>query len=120
MGLLRKEAQSLGEYVVLLALAASVIAGMQVYVKRGLQGRIRDTSDGLIISMHRSLNLDSPTPAQRQFEPSYSVRSRDTSNSASLLERMFRGGGVRREFPEDTTVTGLAEETVICKNANCE
>jgi Flp pilus assembly pilin Flp len=37
--------QSVTEYAVLLALVAAALMAMQVYLKRGIQGRIRDLAD---------------------------------------------------------------------------
>ena len=37
--------QSTVEYALLLAIVASAIIGMQIYLKRGIQGRIRDLAD---------------------------------------------------------------------------
>lgn len=42
-----KKAQSVNEYAIVLAIVAAAIIGMQIYVKRGVQGRIRDLADQL-------------------------------------------------------------------------
>jgi len=42
---LRRVGQSTAEYAVLLAVVAAAIISMQIYIKRGVQGRIRDLSD---------------------------------------------------------------------------
>ncbi|MCX5697929.1 MAG: hypothetical protein NTU54_08210 [Candidatus Omnitrophica bacterium] len=48
--ILRKSiGQSTAEYAVLLAVMAAALIAMQVYVKRGLQGRIRNLSDQLSV-----------------------------------------------------------------------
>ncbi len=39
------KAQSTAEYAILLAIVAAAIIAMQVYVRRGIQGRIRDLAD---------------------------------------------------------------------------
>ena len=39
------KAQTLAEYVLLIAIVVAAIAGMQVYVKRGLQARYKAISD---------------------------------------------------------------------------
>jgi Flp pilus assembly pilin Flp len=43
--LYRKIGQSVVEYAVLLAIVATALIAMQVYLKRGLQGRIRDLAN---------------------------------------------------------------------------
>lgn len=41
----KKLGQSVTEYAVLLAVVASALIAMQIYLKRGIQGRIRDLSN---------------------------------------------------------------------------
>ena len=40
-----RKAQSTAEYVIVLGLIVAAVIAMQTYVKRGLQGRIRDAVD---------------------------------------------------------------------------
>ena len=44
----KPRAQSLINYAIILAVVSSAILAMSTYVKRGLQGRIRDMTDDLI------------------------------------------------------------------------
>jgi hypothetical protein len=41
----RKRAQTTAEYAILIAVVVGALIGMQIYVRRGLQGRIADTVD---------------------------------------------------------------------------
>jgi hypothetical protein len=41
----RKRAQSTAEYVIVLGLIVAAVMAMQTYVKRGFQGRVKDTID---------------------------------------------------------------------------
>jgi Flp pilus assembly pilin Flp len=45
MRLLNKKAQSTLEYAVVLAVVAGALLAMQIYVKRGIQGRLRSSTD---------------------------------------------------------------------------
>jgi Flp pilus assembly pilin Flp len=40
-----RKAQSTAEYAVLIALVVAAVVGMQTYVKRGVQARVKDASD---------------------------------------------------------------------------
>ncbi len=42
---LSKKAQSTAEYAILIAIVVGALVGMQIYVRRGLQGRIADVVD---------------------------------------------------------------------------
>ena len=43
-----RKAQSTAEYAVVLSLVIAAAIGMQVYVKRGVQARIKTTADGYV------------------------------------------------------------------------
>jgi len=42
---LNKKAQSTAEYVIVLGLIVAAVVAMQTYVKRGMQGKIKDATD---------------------------------------------------------------------------
>lgn len=44
---MKHRAQSTLEYVVLIAVIAAALFAMQTYIKRGMQGRMRDSADNL-------------------------------------------------------------------------
>lgn len=50
MTIQRKKAQSVTEYAILLGVAIAVFAGMQLYVKRGLNARIKQATDAAVLS----------------------------------------------------------------------
>lgn len=52
-------AQSISEYAVLLAVIAGALLGMQVYLKRGIQGRIRDLADQISSKHYESKDTES-------------------------------------------------------------
>ena len=94
-----KKGQSLSEYVLLLALVTSVFIGMQLYVRRGLQGRLRDASDYAVQAMNRKLG----SAYAKQYEPYYRTSSKDVNQGSSFLGQMFEGGGTRKDYLGDTT-----------------
>ena len=85
-----RPAQSVAEYAILLALAVSIFVGMQTYVKRGLQGRLRDASGFLVTSINKELG----TSQGPQYEPEYRGKSTSDNVSNSIVnEAIFKGGG---------------------------
>lgn len=81
--------QSTTEYAVLLAIVATALIAMQVYVKRGIQGRIRDMADQI-----------SGTHYERQGTSS----SYTTTQSGTLLQQYE--GGVARTYQDGEDVDG--------------
>lgn len=43
--MMRRQAQSINEYVIVIALVTTVFVVMQMYIKRGIQASIKDTAD---------------------------------------------------------------------------
>lgn len=106
MMLYPSKAQSITEYAILLTLVASVFAGMQVYTRRGLQGRFKETSDFLVDEINKHV----PDAYNRQYEPYYSSSVKG-SVQESLIERTLAlGGAQRQEYINDTQRVNLEEE----------
>ena len=83
--------QSLTEYAILLSVVAAVFIGMQLYVKRGLQGRIKgvvDTSDGGLLNLGITRNQ-----MPLQYEPYYlAAGNTNTTTTATRHEDMLVNG----------------------------
>jgi len=74
----RKRGQSTLEYAVLIVVIIAALIAMQVYLKRGLQGRLRESSDQI----------------GEQFSPGYTVSNRVTTSGSSVTETRQAGGSV--------------------------
>lgn len=97
---LNKRAQSTAEYAILIAIVVGALIGMQVYVRRGLQGRIRDVVDSpAMISVTPTgqglTNLDVSFSGD-QFEPYY-IGTGEIRQTA--------GGSRGKTGSSDTTIT---------------
>ena len=55
---LNKQAQTISEYAVVLALVIAALSAMQIYTKRGLQAKIKDTSDRYLIEGNGGFGSD--------------------------------------------------------------
>jgi hypothetical protein len=102
------KAQSVTEYAILLGVAIAVFAGMQLYVKRGLNARIKQATDaatgaggdvtitvGDAADGGTSYNLNLDT--QSQYEPYYSESRSDTYQENVERERLS-GGQISKEI----------------------
>ena len=78
-----KKAQNTAEYAILISLVVAAIIAMQVYVQRGMQGRIRDAVKGYLVTETTALGTTA------QYEPYYLsssynvVRTEETSQTLS-------------------------------------
>ena len=92
---IRKKGQTLQEYVVLLALVAAAFIAMQVYAKRGVQGRLRDLANQI---------------STKQFEPNDTTSNTDISRYGSSTET--ENLGTYTIQGTDTTKTDYGSTTV--------
>jgi len=53
-----KKAQSLTEYAILIGIVTAALIAMQIYIKRGIQGRIKDLADQLSERHYEPLTTD--------------------------------------------------------------
>lgn len=84
---LNKKAQSVAEYVIVLGLIVGAVMAMQTYVKRGLQGRLKDAVD----YTESSGGLQFTT---RQYDPYYLAGSQiNSTQNANDSEVIDEGGG---------------------------
>lgn len=107
MGLCHKRAQSIAEYALLLAVVVSAFLAMQVYVKRGLQGRLRDTSDFVVNTLNEKLGSN----YLNQYEPAYRISNTEMNRGSSLLQEMSQGGNTAKYYLDDRTNIIKREET---------
>lgn len=100
------KAQSISEYVVLIGIVTAALLGMQVYMKRGIQGVIKVQADQLgpqqgqqvFINFKRQTKSDSTTY---------------TSSAGTVATESFVGGGRRKDYKDTKTYTsGTSTSTV--------
>jgi len=90
LGILRnRKAQTTAEYAILIGLVVAALVAMQTYVKRGLQGRMKDATDTLVTG---TTNLGNTT----QYEPYYLQTVTNTTGTSNVGEATALGGAVNR------------------------
>lgn len=90
MRFLNKKAQSTAEYVIVLGLIVAAVMAMQTYVKRGLQGRIRDAVN-FVDSGNQTAGVVAFSGAQ--YEPYYLSSDFNTNRTSGEVMDMAAGGG---------------------------
>lgn len=106
---LGKKGQSIMEYAVLISLVIAAITGMQLYVKRGLQQRIKDASDNLPGYVQTKSAITSNIfGTNTQYEPYYKGDSAISSTTTSGTEKYIAldDKGMRELKCRTRTITG--------------
>ena len=73
--LMNKRAQSTLEYALMIAVVVGALIAMQVYVKRGLQGKLKDSTDQI----------------GEQYSPGYTTGYEEVSTTTSTKESLVEG-----------------------------
>lgn len=101
----RHRGQSLGEYSLFLAIALIAIVTMNVYVKRGLQGRYADVMDAAINAV-RTKAPDAGT----QYEPYYLDSGTNINVPRNITETIGNRASITRSLSADSI--GVTSESV--------
>lgn len=100
---MNRKAQSTAEYVIVLGLIVAAVIAMQTYVKRGLQGRIKDAVDYV---GQEEQAAGTPNFSGAQYEPYYLSSGFENQRTGDDSEQMLEGGAVERSSKETSTRTG--------------
>jgi len=98
-----RKGQSTAEYAIVIGLVIAAAVAMQVYVKRGLQGKVKDAVDATTTETMDSSSLNFSTG---QYEPEYLTTNMQASRNASESESALTGGGVSRNVTDASSRTG--------------
>lgn len=116
----KQQAQTIGEYVIVIALIVGVATAMSMMVRRGLQARLNDTNTYMMSTVNaayvasRWSNETTPSQIAREYEPYYantesSVR-RDVNDTFSLLPGGKKTGIFRALYNETTSANTVSEQ----------
>lgn len=99
---MKKRASSFMEYAIVLGVISAVLVGMNTYVKRGMQGRLKEMTDYFISS--------------QQLTEIYSTESTSDSITDTAIDKQaFIGGGTKTVLTEARDVQ--AQSTAQDKEA---
>jgi len=104
---LKRKGQSTAEYAIVIGLVIAAAVAMQVYVKRGIQGKVKAATD------YVDDDASAVVGDARQYEPYYLESNLTSTRQASTQENTAEGGGVTRTIAgEDvSTRTGTTDVT---------
>jgi len=87
---IRKNGQTFHEYVILLALVVTAFVAMQIYIKRGVQGRLRDLANQISPKQYEPLGTTSTATITRNG------KSNDKESLGTFTSKGF--DATRNEF----------------------
>ena len=93
---LMRKGQSTAEYAIVIALVIAAAVAMQIYIKRKLQGKVKDAVD--YNEVHAGTNWLNPgEPTLKQYDPYYETHTNITSTSGHKEStETFQDGKVQR------------------------
>lgn len=104
ISLRKSKAQTTAEYAILIALVVGAAMAMQIYVKRGLQGRVKDVVDHTGSGGVVGSDTDTLEFSASQYEPYYLTSEANTQQRTADAESA-EGGVVTRDTTSTTTAT---------------
>lgn len=105
--MLNKKGQNIAEYVILVAIIIGAAAAMQVYLKRGIQGRMADAIDVAPSVDVAGTTLEFKT---RQYEPYYAQSASDVTSNSNIHETVAARGEITRDDVTTETSRGLGSK----------
>lgn len=94
---LLKKGQSTAEYAIVIGLVIAAAVAMQIYVKRGIQGKVKDAVDYTDPDAAGVVGMTS------QYEPYYATSTMTSTRTATDTEATATGGAVTRTAIGDTS-----------------
>ena len=94
-GIFFRRGQNLAELALIIGIVGLVFIGMEIYVKRGMQGKVKNLAD-YIISDKQSAEAPNEDAVDRVTE---------TTSGSVLTSEEFEGGGGKLSGTEDSSST---------------
>ena len=110
--MLNRKGQSTLEWITLFAVVVGAAVAMQVYVKRGLQGRVKDAVDYTGDTTGAGVTFKTA-----QYEPYYQESTMNVSSDRGYQDSIGASGNLTRSAITEETKrkTGSYEKTLVPK-----
>ncbi len=97
-----KRGQNTAEYAILIGVIVAAAIAMQIYIRRGMQARVRDAVE-FTKTADDDGDLSSNIFTSNQYEPYYMQTNFQTTQYGTTREQLQEGGGMERSSIEETT-----------------
>lgn len=88
-----KAQATVGEYVLVFFVVVGVITGMSIFVRRAIQGRIRDAQDTMYRTIEgevtNTFGLGNGLRFRREYEPYYALRWAQTQHTQNERRQLY-------------------------------
>jgi hypothetical protein len=107
-----RKGQNILEYSILIALVVGAAVAMQTYVKRGLQGRVKEATDNA--GSGGTVGGTTLTFSGNQYEPYYLQSNSQITSNSTKVQNWANNGQVGQTGISDTTqkLTGSMDTTL--------
>lgn len=95
-----RKGQNTAEYAILIGVIVAAAIAMQIYIRRGMQARIKDAVD---YTRTADDNATETIFNTTQYEPYYMSTNFTTEQAGTVQEQLQEGGGIERTSISDTT-----------------
>ena len=104
----RRRGQSTAEYAITLGVVVAALVGMQIYVKRAMNAKLKDGADSAFESVWTKLGrTTAPTADERQYEPYYASSDYNVKQDSNHQDVVEAGGILKKKgITEKTNRTG--------------
>lgn len=109
---LRRRGQSTAEYAIVLSIVIAAVIGMQLYVKRGMQGKFKTVTDQF--TNQRGTGALALTNSLNQYEPYYGESNLNVNQTSTGQEKLSAGGA----FSKTNLVEGSSRRGTITQGVN--
>lgn len=97
-----KKAQTTAEYAILIAIVVGALVAMQVYIRRGLQGRVRNVVDDTTLGGTMGDDASKAMFDGGQYEPYYAATETSADSASSKRELLGKESETGRATAEQT------------------
>jgi hypothetical protein len=108
-GKAKTKAQTTAEYAILIAIVIGAVVAMQVYFRRGMQGRIKNVVDhtgivqgGVDVAGLNGSKLKFAQGEEGQYEPYYAAATAQSARKSTQTEILAQEGKLGRGVHEET------------------
>jgi len=98
MRLNSRKGQNTAEYAILIGVIVAAAIAMQIYIRRGMQARVKDAVDYTMTA-----DTSNTLFKENQYEPYYMQTNYQTAQQGQTAEELQVGGGVVRTSISDST-----------------
>ncbi len=100
-----RRGQSAAEYAIVFSVVIAALVGMQIYVKRGLNAKLKDGSDGASDLVMTKLGVSDAQAKKdaKQYEPYYTQTDYKVLQDADRVDKVASKGVITREVKKEET-----------------